>query len=82
MAEEQVDLCPPKMAERNTQLPSPYLQQVLEEHLGHFHYIQTRIAHLDAQILDCWIKAIMRYYVQAKTIMTKKSCKLQEAFLW
>ncbi|MBW1867728.1 MAG: IS110 family transposase [Deltaproteobacteria bacterium] len=50
MAEEQVDLCPPKMAERNTQLPSPYLQQVLEEHLGHFHYIQTRIAHLDAQI--------------------------------
>jgi transposase len=35
---------------REIQLPSPYLQQVLEEHLGHLHYIESRLAHLDGQI--------------------------------
>jgi len=35
---------------KEIQLQSPYLQQILEEHLGHLHYIQSRIAHLDGQI--------------------------------
>jgi transposase len=32
------------------QLPSPYLQEVLEEHLGHLSYIENRLTHLDGQI--------------------------------
>jgi transposase len=35
---------------KEIQLSSPCLQQVLEEHLGHLHYIESRIAHLDGQI--------------------------------
>ena len=35
---------------KEIQLQSPYLQQILEEHLGHLHYVQSRIAHLDGQI--------------------------------
>ena len=32
------------------QLPSPYLQEVLNEHLGHLHYMETRLKHLENQI--------------------------------
>jgi len=32
------------------QLSNPYLQEVLEEHLGHLHYMETRLKHLESQI--------------------------------
>lgn len=32
------------------QLSSPYLQEVLEEHLGHLSYVENRLARLDGQI--------------------------------
>ena len=35
---------------KEIRLSSPYLQQVLEEHLGHLHYIESRLAYLDGQI--------------------------------
>ena len=31
-------------------LSNPYLQHVLEEHLGHLHYLETRLAYIDGQI--------------------------------
>ena len=36
--------------QKEIRLSSPYLQQVLEEHLGHLHYIESRLAYLDGQI--------------------------------
>ena len=32
------------------QLSNPYLQKVLDEHLGHLHYMETRLKHLESQI--------------------------------
>jgi transposase len=34
------------------EMPNQYLQQVLEEHLGHLDYIESRIEHIDEQIKE------------------------------
>lgn len=34
----------------NLKMPNSYLQQVLEEHLAHLDYLETRVKHLDEQI--------------------------------
>jgi transposase len=43
---------------KDLQLSSPHLQHVLEEHLGHLQYIETRLDHLDGQIEEIALSEI------------------------
>jgi transposase len=60
-------------------MPNAYLQQVLEEHLAHLDYLETRLHHLDEQIEQIAISPV--YAAAVKKLAAMKGIKTLTAML-
>jgi transposase len=63
----------------NLKMPNPHLQQVLEEHLAHLDYLETRLSYLDGQIEQ--IAALPLYAPAVKRLRALKGIQTLTAML-